>query len=183
MNNFEEQFDRYQREIFDGVWRVSINVQDLRSDEELAQDLDNHNWAPDHVRAAANEIIQTYITINRMVELWKKQRRFTIENSKDVKNIYDIINNYINLYISKVQDSVNAGSAPIDDLISLDELAHHLYPSASKNMLTAPTLMQRLGMKGIRSKQEILGNITERENKTAPKRYRLADAIVSLHKG
>ena len=183
MSDDDTKFNRYLREVFEGLWCVSVNVQDLRSDEDLAQDIDSHYGAPEHVLQAANEIIQTYITIDKMVELWKKQRAFTIAKSSDVPRIYEIIHGYINMFIDRVQESVNAGSAPIDDLIALDELAHYLYPSATRSMKLAPSIMARLGMKGIRSKQELLGNVTEQQNKTAPTRYRLADAIVSLHKG
>jgi hypothetical protein len=183
MSSYDSEYDRLVREVFEGPWRVQTNIQNLRSDAELMQDTNSSYGAPDYVVEASKELIETTLTIDEMVELWKKRRSFTICNNADVKSIYDIINRYINVFIERTKHSVNSNNAPIDDMLSLDELAHYIYPAASRSMLCKASVMERLGIKGIISKQEILGKTTEAENKTAPGRYRLADSILSMYKG
>ena len=175
--------DKLIREIFEGTWGISVKVRDLRTEKELALEPDSMYGVPQHVQEAANETIVTYVTINAMVELWKNRRNFTINRPGDVKPIYEIINNYINSYLQMSKDSVNNGKVPIDDLILLDELAHYLYPNATRGQELQKSIMERFGMGSIMSKQEILGNIPAHVNKTAPNRYRLADSIIDLHKG
>lgn len=86
------------------------------------------------VKAIDNDIINqdmtTWISISDMLEYYKKGVEIKITAVVDTKSIYDTISEYINYWKVKLERGVNLGSAPIEDLIALDEFANLVYDHA-----------------------------------------------------
>jgi hypothetical protein len=82
-----------------------------------------------------DEEIDTYITINDMVEMHRKGIRISIVDYKEVEEIYRIIETHILRWRKSIEESVNIGEAPLDDLIAMDAFATSIYDKAKYLML------------------------------------------------
>ena len=70
------------------------------------------------------------ITIDAMVEHFKRGVRVTLVNNEDSMNIYNIVNSYLLAWQHEFDTSLNTGGAPYEDLLALDRFAQALYPQA-----------------------------------------------------
>jgi hypothetical protein len=77
-----------------------------------------------------NEIIAVMIPISKMVECFSNGVSVLIPNSTDIKDIYDAISDHINAWKKMLQNGINIGDAPIDDLIDMDKFANSVYSYA-----------------------------------------------------
>lgn len=87
---------------------------------------------PEYDKEIANELIDTMLTIDKMVEYFKKGVTIRVVNKAKTKEIYEIIREHLVLWHDRMRYSLNNSGAPIDDLIDLDNLANALYPHAKK---------------------------------------------------
>ena len=79
-----------------------------------------------------NQPLFVMITINDMVEYFKNGVAVTLRNNEDTATIYTIVNNYLLAWKQQLDNGINIGDAPFDDLVTLDEFATMLYPVALK---------------------------------------------------
>lgn len=74
--------------------------------------------------------ITTYITIDDMVEYYKKGVPVKVVNQPDVKKIYDYISAHLNAWKNQISFGLNIGDAPIEDLVDMDRFANIVYEHA-----------------------------------------------------
>lgn len=77
-----------------------------------------------------NQPLYVAITINDMVEYFRKGITVTLRNNNDAERIYNVVNRYLLAWKEQIENGVNIGDAPYDDLLLLDEFAKVLYPQA-----------------------------------------------------
>ena len=74
-----------------------------------------------------NQWITKQITIAQMVDYYKEGVQIKIVSRKDVETIYEYVSLHIKAWVSMLQNSMNLGDAPIDDLIIMDRFATELH--------------------------------------------------------
>lgn len=116
--------------IWERLYMVGIRMKDTYSDEEL-----RHFGLPTTGDARLdqqvhNDLIDRYVTINQMTEWFKNGIPFWVKNHKDTKEIYEVISGYLQCWKEYLDDGINIGGAPIEDLIDLDRLASKVYDHA-----------------------------------------------------
>lgn len=78
----------------------------------------------------ADQWITTMINISKMVEYHKQGISIKIAKYEDVKTIYNYISLHLQAWKRQIEDGINLGDAPIDDLIDLDAFANTVYDHA-----------------------------------------------------
>lgn len=118
------------RPIWEGIWIVRMRYIDTLSTEMLkirgiatVQDagLD---------RQMHTQPITCGITIDAMVEHFKRGVRIVFVNNEDAMRIYNIVNEYLLAWQHQLAVGINVGNAPHEDLLTLDRFAQALYPQA-----------------------------------------------------
>jgi hypothetical protein len=79
----------------------------------------------------ANEPITTMLSINQMVEYFRKGVTVAVCRHADTKVIYEHISNHLRAWKDKLEVGFNIRSAPIEDLILLDKFANAVYRHAA----------------------------------------------------
>lgn len=77
-----------------------------------------------------NEIISVMIPVAKMVECYVNGVSVLVPSSTDIKDIYDTISDHIHAWKKMLQNGINIGDAPIDDLIAMDKFANSIYTYA-----------------------------------------------------
>lgn len=142
-------------------------------------------------KALLNDWVYKYITIDQMVEYHRNGIAFVITDHKETKDIYEIIHAYLHAWKEHIQNGINIGNAPIDDLMALDALATSMYDHASEHIraeLTPSPLynwMQKQGglsrsfMSARRERLEEDKKNADDENREVKKHESLADIFSS----
>lgn len=81
-----------------------------------------------------NGLIDKYITIDTMVDYYKEGIPIYIKNHKETKDIYDIISAYLICWKQNLENGINIGGAPIEDLVALDRFASSVYDHAVEHI-------------------------------------------------
>ena len=81
-------------------------------------------------RELQNEWLDYYFSIDQMVESYKKGVNIKVVKYADTKIIYDFITAHLNAWKFRMETAINIGTAPLEDLIVLDEFASKVYPYA-----------------------------------------------------
>lgn len=95
----------------------------------------------------ARERIDTYLSINQMVEYFKKGTIVGVKKISDTKLIYERIVDHLNAWKKQLREGLNNGEAPIDDLMELDQFANAVYAHAQfqfTNEIVESLLMRRM---------------------------------------
>lgn len=93
-------------------------------------------------RANANSWLTTYLSIAKMVEMFKEGIAISVIYSADTKKIYDAIEAHLLAWKQQLEHGVNIGDAPLDDLIEMDKFAHTVYQYAKHHF--TPELVNSL---------------------------------------
>ena len=155
----EKEYKRILDVIFDRKYEVRIKKIDNMSVEELEfygmystgdRELDNE---------LSNELIVRWLSINEMVEYFKRGKPFRITNVKDTDEIYDFIHQYLLSWKNRLENSVNIGNAPIEDLIALDAMAGSVHGYACEHMKvqkTQSSLMNYFNSMGLGRRADVV---------------------------
>ena len=114
-----------------------------------------------------NQLVDVMITINDMVEYYRKGVTVRITVHEDTKTIYEIIKNYLISWNQKLLNGINIGVAPIDDLVLLDKFASAIYPHAKSHFKAEDALKQLMGSMG-NSSSSWLGRNSVNQQELAP---------------
>lgn len=89
---------------------------------------------PQRDKQMKDEIIDTYVNINKLVEYHQKDIPFRLHRYEDTKIIYELIQEHLEAWADRLNRAVNIADAPIEDLIALDQLANAVYDKAKYYM-------------------------------------------------
>jgi hypothetical protein len=74
--------------------------------------------------------LNVVISINDMIEYFRRGVVVTLVNNVDAEVIYNLINAYLLAWHSQLEIGINIGDAPYDDLLLMDRFAAVVYPHA-----------------------------------------------------
>ena len=83
-------------------------------------------------RQMNNDLVNVVITIDAMVEYYRRGVSVRLRNGADAKQIYDIVNNYLLAWKEQIESCINVGNVPSEDLMLLDRFAEMLFPVAKR---------------------------------------------------
>lgn len=133
-NEQELEHKRILDIIFDRKYEVRIKKIDNMSIEEIefyGMYSTGDKEYDDHLN---NELITRWLSINEMVEYYKRGKSFSIVDPRNTEEIYGVIHQYLHSWKNRMQNSVNIGNAPVDDLIALDAMAAAVHGYACQYM-------------------------------------------------
>jgi hypothetical protein len=116
--------------IFD--YRFMVRVPDLQTRSEQHIKMFGVHSTGDRAQdmIMANQLITVMISIAEMVEYHKQGVNIRVVKRQDVLTIYDYITRHLQAWKERLNQGLNIGDAPIDDLISLDQFANVVHESA-----------------------------------------------------
>jgi hypothetical protein len=116
--------------IFD--YRFMVRVPDLQTRSEQHIKMFGVHSTGDRAQdiVMANQLITVMISIAEMVEYHKQGVNIRVVKRQDVLTIYDYITRHLQAWKDRLNQGLNIGDAPIDDLISLDQFANVVHESA-----------------------------------------------------
>ena len=82
-------------------------------------------------RQMHSDLVNVVISINAIVEYFKRGVTVYMQNNDDVNEIYNIVNNYLLAWKQQIDNCLNMGNIPTEDLLLLDRFAEMLYPVAA----------------------------------------------------
>lgn len=90
-----------------------------------------------------NDLLNVMITIDAMIEYYKRGVSVIFRNPQDTRDAYEIVNNYLHAWKNQIEHGLNLGQVPLEDLMLMDRWAESLYPVALK-FGTAPRMVTSL---------------------------------------
>lgn len=119
--------------VFKRMFKCVVSQMDITSKEYLKKFGVFTTGDPGIDREMANQPIVTYKTIADMVDLFRQGITVRIPSQTDCKTIYEYVDYHIQSWAQAVQNGLNLGSAPLEDLVEMDKFATKLYPYALNN--------------------------------------------------
>lgn len=116
--------------LFDRVFRCSFSRNLTTTDYYIETFGFAGTGVPEIDRTLKDEIIDTYINIDTMLEYHQQDIPIRVHNYDDTKVIYELIQEHLEVWRDRLDRAVNIADAPIEDLIALDKLASSVYDKA-----------------------------------------------------
>ena len=116
--------------LFDRVFRCSVSRNLTTSSYYIETFGFVGTGVPEVDRTLKDEIIDTYINIDKMLDYHRQDIPFRVHNYDDTKIIYELIQEHLEAWKMRLDNAINIADAPIDDLIALDKLATAVYDKA-----------------------------------------------------
>ena len=135
----ENEYQKLVNIIFERKYEIRIKVIDNISVEEVSFYGMTTTGDTEYDKSLSEELITRWLSVNEMVEYFKRGRPFRVVNIKDTTEIYEVIHQYLLSWKVRLQNSVNIGNAPVDDLIALDSFATSIHGYACENMTVQKT--------------------------------------------
>lgn len=161
--------------IFNEKYRCSVPHIDMRSSDHIRafgmpscgiKEIDNET---------AHERIETYLSINQMVEYFKRGALVGVKKVEDTKKIYERITDHLVAWKNQLQHNLNNGDAPVDDLILLDQFANAVYAHAQYHFteeVIESLLLRDLNSISLVNRDMLIGtmqaNRRRKENRNTP---------------
>lgn len=137
-------------DIWEKVWRCAFSDNKTRGERNHRLYGKNITGVKSIDASVPDQIVETYITINDMVEYHRRGITVEIINYDDCKKIYDCIEKHILAWKKNIENCVNIGDAPLEDLIAMDDFANAIYDKAKYLMPTefigSPALRHLIGL-------------------------------------
>ena len=116
--------------IFDYLFMVRVPDLQTRSEQHIKMFGVHSTGDRAQDIVMANQLITVMISIAEMVEYHKQGVNIRVVKRQDVLTIYDYITRHLQAWKDRLNQGLNIGDAPIDDLISLDQFANVVHESA-----------------------------------------------------
>ncbi len=166
--------------IWEKLFLVKIEQKYLQSEQELKIFGTPTTGDPYYDNLMHHQLIDIMIPINGMIEYYKKGITVRITKNSDTKLIYEIIRDYLHAWYNRIQNSVNVGDVPLDDLNILDEFASKIYPFARSHIKEDDYLTKikdNFGLNSILSRNTLLKDQVIEKKKEEAKYESIADLI------
>lgn len=116
--------------IFEYVFNVRYPELQSRSVDHIKHFGTPSTGNKDIDRNINSQLVNSWITIAKMVEYHEANCPLIFPNQEDIKMIYECISNHLYLWKKELENGINLGDAPILDLIALDKFANGVYAHA-----------------------------------------------------
>lgn len=125
---------QHAQAIFNNLYRASVMYRDTLSPDYIRYFGMPTVGDPHFDRQMATEQIDSWLTINQMVEYFRKGVVVSLLTHGDSKLIYDIVEQYLRAWKQELEVGINIGDAPIQDLIDMDRFANTVHAHAAQYM-------------------------------------------------
>jgi|ERR1700752_2707831 len=129
--------------IFSWYYKCSVPSFHSRTVEDIRQNGVVVTGIRDLDEGLKNDWIRKWLTINSMIEFYKRGVPVKVIDVKDTKDIYQTIQTHLVQWLELIRVGINIGDAPMDDLIAMDRFAAVIYPYA-KYLITPEALESAL---------------------------------------
>lgn len=116
--------------IFDVLYKCRVPVTATKTLEQIKQFGMYSTGDKNLDKAQSRALTTTFLSIAAMTNLHRNGASISIVDYNDIKKIYDAISRHLVSWKNQLDNSVNPGNAPIDDLIALDHFAVDIYEHA-----------------------------------------------------
>lgn len=133
----EKEIEGLRNRIKNDVFRVQLKSKDIRTIEEIeiyGTYISGNNTIDDY---AGDEVRVIYISIERMLEYYKKGVILYIPRQEDTDNIYKILDTYLRIWKTKLENSFHPENAPIEDLLAYETFAQSMFGVAKYSISKA----------------------------------------------
>ena len=135
-------------------YKCRLRLIETRSIDELREYGMPTVFDKEYDNATANELVIRMLTVNEMVEYYKKNVSIFVVNYDDTKLIYDDIMTHLKAWKHYLDTTLmSSGDAPVEDLILLDKFANIVYKHAvhlfSDDYITSSLFNRMQGVLGI----------------------------------
>lgn len=154
--------------IFNEKYRCTVPHIDMRSADHIKLFGMPSCGIKEIDRETANERIETYISINQMIEYFKRGALVGVRKVEDTKRIYERISDHLNAWKRQLHNGLNNGDAPIDDLILMDKFANAVYAHAQYQFteeIVESLLLQQMGGIMPFNRHNLINTMQERRRK------------------
>lgn len=118
------------------LFKCRLNAFKSRSIEDVEHFGVPYSGDPLYDQAMMQEDKIRMLTINDMVEYFRKGLVVAVVDSKDTKLIYEYITDHLNAWKEKLEKGWHIGGAPIEDLILMDKFANAVHKHARHHFTT-----------------------------------------------
>jgi hypothetical protein len=126
------------RRIFKDLFRITIAQKDIRSIEEQRM-FGNTSTGDKKLDAMlATSTVNTYVTINDMIEYFRDGISFRLTDLKDARIIYEAVSEHTARWRDALQYAFNMGNAPVDDFILMERFIATIYEHAKFAYIEKP---------------------------------------------
>ena len=122
--------------IFKKLWLCSVPVFESRSIEDIQNFGVPASGDSLYDESMRSERAQRMLSIDAMVEFYKRGVQVAVVNYTDTKLIYERISDHLNAWKTKLEDGWHTRNAPIEDLMLLDKFAMVVYKHARHQFTT-----------------------------------------------
>lgn len=116
--------------IWDYLYKVRIPYVESRSVDFLKKFGIAMTGVKEIDRDRKSEWITSFLPISIMVDLYKNSISIKVVKYEDTKEIYNAISDHIQAWKTQLEQGINIGDAPVEDLIAMDEFANLVYDHA-----------------------------------------------------
>ena len=167
--------------IFEIRFRVLYNYQASRSAGHLKLYGTPTVGNEDIDRSVLKQRTDAYLTINDMLELYKKGVSVEIVDRANCKDIYECISYHLSAWRAYLSTGLNNNAAPLDDLKLMDEFANSVYEHAkwqfTDEIIESVTLASMVKAVGF-NKNDIFSGV-KREVDNATGRSKLVQVVTN----
>lgn len=112
------------------LYKCSVPAFQSRTVEDIRQNGVMVTGIADLDEGLKNDWIKKWITINQMVEYFKRGVPVRVINYNDTKDIYQTVQTHLLNWLDVLRTGLNIGDSPMEDLIAMDQFAATVYPHA-----------------------------------------------------
>ena len=130
--------------IFDELFPIAVPNLQSTSIDHLRRYGSYTTFNTQFDRELANQWINTEASIDVMIEHFRQGTMVKLRRYMDAKKIYDNITEHLRAWKYQLDNGINIGAAPFDDLLLMDQFAHKVYEHA-KYMFTPEVINNYMG--------------------------------------
>lgn len=127
VSTLEIELEELKKKINENLFRIQIKSRDIRTREEIEiygtyisgqKDIDDY---------AGDEVRTIYISIENMVDYYKRGVTLFIPRQEDTDAIYKLIDEYLIKWKLKIESSFHPEDAPLDELLIYEGFAQSMF--------------------------------------------------------
>ena len=137
--------------LFEHLYDVCVPYIGMRSAADLREFGMPFSGDPIQDHATAREPVHCKISINDMVEYRRQGTTVEIMNRNDCADIYQRVGDHLMMWKAVIENTLNSGDVPWDDLEDLDEFRREVHPFAMATPAFTRAAFQSFLGRGIQS--------------------------------
>jgi hypothetical protein len=163
--------DKIFEDIWDYLYKVRVPYLSTMSEEYIKQFGVPSSGDKKIDKEQMNQLITTYMTIEKMVSLFKEGVPIRLVEPDAPKKIYESTSKYLDYCRNMLERQINISDAPLEDLIAMDLFASSVYEHAKYHMVasshTSPLAMALNRYSGFKLKNDRLSMLPSSQNDTS----------------